>query len=35
MWKDDKQWKTGLMLKQGRSYALILTEDNEHPWIPK
>ena len=33
--EDSKSWKKGNLLKQGRSYALILTEENEHRWIPK
>ena len=33
--EDSKSWKRGLLLKQGRGYALILTEENEHRWIPK
>lgn len=33
MWKENREWKQGIMLKQGRGYALILIEENEHRWI--
>lgn len=33
MCKEDREWKQGVMLKQGRGYALILIEENEHRWI--
>lgn len=33
LWKEDREWKLDIMLKQGRGYALTLIEENEHRWI--